>query len=63
MKTRPTLNGRPPRTLRDASRDPFDWVDGPHVRPFSVPRWLRHWRVVVTLGCCLFFVWIVAQKF
>lgn len=28
--TRQTLNGRQPRTLRDASRDPFDWIDGPH---------------------------------
>lgn len=30
MMTRPTINGRPPRTLRDACRDPFDWLEGPH---------------------------------
>lgn len=25
MKTRPPLNGLTPRTLREASRDPWDW--------------------------------------
>lgn len=30
MMTRPTLNGRQARTLTDATRDPFDWISGPH---------------------------------
>lgn len=29
MKLRSTLNGRMPRTLRDARRDPYDWWRGP----------------------------------
>ena len=28
--TRPTLNGRQARTMRDAGRDPYDWMTGPH---------------------------------
>ena len=27
MISRNTLNGRPPRTMRDASRNPFDWIE------------------------------------
>ena len=29
MMFRTTLNARPPHTLRDATRDPFDWLEGP----------------------------------
>ncbi|HMQ72893.1 MAG TPA: hypothetical protein PKA84_01360 [Rubrivivax sp.] len=29
MILRRTLNGQPPRTLRDAARDPFDWLEAP----------------------------------
>ena len=29
MMTRTTLNSQQPRTLQDASRDPFDWFEGP----------------------------------
>jgi hypothetical protein len=25
LRVRPTLNGRTPHTMRDASRDPWDW--------------------------------------
>jgi hypothetical protein len=28
--TRPPLNGMQPRTLREARRDPCDWISGPH---------------------------------
>ena len=33
MLTRSTLNGRTARTLRDATRDPYDWMTGPTRRP------------------------------
>lgn len=29
MLTRATLNAQQPRTLQDAARDPFDWIEGP----------------------------------
>ena len=29
MMTRTTTNGLQARTLQDASRDPFDWIEGP----------------------------------
>ena len=31
MMTRTTLNAQPPRTLKDATRDPYDWWEGPRV--------------------------------
>jgi hypothetical protein len=30
MLTRSTINGKQPRTLQDAARDPYDWISGPH---------------------------------
>jgi hypothetical protein len=38
--TRPPLNGMQPRTLREASRDPCDWISGPHQggRPSAAER-------------------------
>lgn len=54
MLTRRTLNGRAPRTLRDASRDPYDWIDGPH-KPMTV----RAERVMAWMfGACVV-AWVV----
>jgi hypothetical protein len=41
MLTRQTLNARLPRTLRDTSRDPFDYIE--HYR---APLLHRAWHVV-----------------
>lgn len=41
MLTRQTLNAREPRTLRDASRNPWDYIE--HHR---APLLLRIWRPV-----------------
>ena len=38
---RPTLNAREPRTLRDVSRDAFDWLE-----VHRAPLLLRWWRAV-----------------
>lgn len=42
MLMRTTLNARLPRTLRDASRDPFDYLE--HHRAPLADRLLRLWR-------------------
>lgn len=46
MLTRPTLNGRLPRTLRDAGRDPWDYIE--HYRAPLLARW---WRPLSYLLC------------
>ena len=40
MLTRSTLNARLPRTLRDTSRDPFDFIEVAH-RSHWLTRWSR----------------------
>jgi hypothetical protein len=40
MMLRTTLNGRQPRTLRDTSRDPYDYIEQVHRTPVL----LRWWR-------------------
>ncbi len=47
MLIRPTLNARQPRTMRDTSRDAFDWIEH-HRAPLS-DRLLRWWRVAAQL--------------
>lgn len=42
MLIRPTLNARQPRTMRDTSRDAFDWIE--HHRAPLADRLLRLWR-------------------
>lgn len=44
MLTRPTLNARQPRTMRDTTRDCFDWIE--HHRAPLADRLLRLWRPV-----------------
>jgi len=44
MMLRPPLNARLPRTLRDAARDPFDYVE--HYRAPLADRLLHWWRPV-----------------
>lgn len=57
MLTRQTLNGRQPRTLRDASRDPWDYVE--HHRaplPQRLAGWLGMAGVLALfagIGCLL----------
>lgn len=52
MQVRRTLNGRTPHTLRDASRDPYDWIDGPHK-----PMTLRAERVMAWMAGAVVVCW------
>lgn len=59
VMTRHTLNGRPPRTLRDAARDPFDWIDGPHKAALPVSAAMR--RIVAAVFAVAAVATVVVQ--
>jgi hypothetical protein len=53
MLTSTTLNARPPRTLQDSARDPFDWIEH-HRSP-------RHWaEPLITVMAVVFALAIAA---
>lgn len=45
MMIRRTLNGRPPHTMKDSGRDPFDYVE--HYRA----PWLARWWWAIARVC------------
>ena len=47
MKLRGTLNGKQPRTLRDAQRDPYDWIEHHRSPSHSVVLAFRVWLALV----------------
>ena len=48
MLIRPPINAQPARTVQDMSRDPFDWLDGPHRRRGIVGGLLDRLRDLIT---------------
>jgi hypothetical protein len=59
VKLRNTVNGQVARTLRDASRDPYDWIEHHRSPVAGVVFVFRAWLVLV--GIVVGTVWMAVR--